>query len=74
VRRDVGPLEHALKVLGPDAKGFGSTFTQGHWGDIWLQSVLGIPVPPLLPGPGNPAPASAHGARGVHGVFAEATR
>src|SRR5207248_7777926 len=44
VSKDIGPLENALKVLGPDAKSFGSAFTQGHWGDIWLQTVLNVPI------------------------------
>jgi phospholipid/cholesterol/gamma-HCH transport system substrate-binding protein len=53
VRKDLGPLEKALEGLGPSAKGFGSAFTQGHWGDIWLQTVLDLPLPPVLPGGGG---------------------
>jgi phospholipid/cholesterol/gamma-HCH transport system substrate-binding protein len=65
VAKDISPLEHALKVLGPDAKSFGSAFTQGHWGDIWLQTVLNVPIPPLIPIGGFPAPASATSLRSV---------
>jgi hypothetical protein len=50
VRKDLGPLEKSLEGLGPSAKSFGRAFTQGHWGDIWLQTVLDLPLPPLLPG------------------------
>ncbi len=71
VKKDIVPLEHALKVLGPDAKSFGKPFSQGHWGDIWLQSVLDIPIPPLLPIGGNPAPASA---TSLSALLAEAGR
>lgn len=66
VHKDIAPLETALKVLGPDAKSFGSAFTQGHWGDIWLQTALNIPIPPLIPVGGFPAPASATALRTVY--------
>jgi phospholipid/cholesterol/gamma-HCH transport system substrate-binding protein len=75
VAKDIGPLEQALKVLGPDAKSFGSAFTQGHWGDIWLQTVLDVPVPPLLPAGGFPAPASANAhAQTLRTILAEAAK
>ena len=47
VRADLGPLEQALKVLGPAAQGFARVFTQGTWGDVYLQTILNLPVPPL---------------------------
>ncbi len=75
VAKDITPLEHALKVLGPDAKSFGSAFTQGHWGDIWLQTVLNVPIPPLLPAGGFPAPASAQAHEQLlRSILAEATK
>lgn len=74
VAKDIGPLESALKVLGPDAKSFGSAFTQGHWGDIWLQTVLSVPIPPLLPAGGFPAPASARTTNSLSSVLTEAAR
>jgi phospholipid/cholesterol/gamma-HCH transport system substrate-binding protein len=71
VRKDIVPLEHALKVLGPSAKGFAKTFTQGHWGDIWLQTVLDTAVPPLLPFGAQPVSSSS---KGVGPILAEAAR
>jgi phospholipid/cholesterol/gamma-HCH transport system substrate-binding protein len=50
VRKDIKPLEEALRTLGPSAKSFGNAFRQGHWGDIWIQTILGLPIPPILPG------------------------
>jgi phospholipid/cholesterol/gamma-HCH transport system substrate-binding protein len=50
VKKDLDPLEKAVEALGPSAKSFGRAFLQGHWGDIWLQSVLDLPIPPILPG------------------------
>ena len=50
VKKDIGPLEKAVEALGPAAKSFGRAFTQGNWGDIWLQTVLDLPLPPILPG------------------------
>jgi phospholipid/cholesterol/gamma-HCH transport system substrate-binding protein len=50
VRKDIKPLEDALQTLGPGAKSFGSAFLQGHWGDIWIQTILDLPIPPILPG------------------------
>jgi phospholipid/cholesterol/gamma-HCH transport system substrate-binding protein len=73
VAKDIAPLEHALKVLGPDAKSFGSAFTQGHWGDIWLQTALNVPIPPLLPVGGFPAPAAAH-SNSLRSIFREAAK
>jgi phospholipid/cholesterol/gamma-HCH transport system substrate-binding protein len=49
VRKDLGPLEKAVEALGPSARSFGEAFLQGHWGDVWLQSVLDLPLPPLVP-------------------------
>jgi phospholipid/cholesterol/gamma-HCH transport system substrate-binding protein len=67
VRADLGPLEHALKVLGPSAQSFARVFTQGTWGDVYLQTVLDLPVPPLgvpgaLPAKGSPLAAILTGA------------
>ena len=62
VRKDIAPLEDALKTLGPGAKSFGSAFLQGHWGDIWIQTILDLPIPPLTPG----------GAGGTSGAAARA--
>jgi phospholipid/cholesterol/gamma-HCH transport system substrate-binding protein len=50
VKKDIVPLEQALETLGPAAKSFGRAFTQGHWGDIWLQTALDLPLPPISPG------------------------
>lgn len=50
VRKDIAPLEDALRTLGPAAKSFGSVFLQGHWGDVWIQTILDLPLPPILPG------------------------
>jgi phospholipid/cholesterol/gamma-HCH transport system substrate-binding protein len=62
VRKDIKPLEDALKTLGPGAKSFGSVFLQGHWGDIWIQTILDLPIPPILPvGTGLDVPISADG-------------
>ena len=58
VRKDIAPLEDALKTLGPGAKSFGSAFLQGHWGDIWIQTILDLPIPPIAPG----GPAGTSGA------------
>jgi phospholipid/cholesterol/gamma-HCH transport system substrate-binding protein len=58
VRKDIKPLEEALRTLGPSAKSFGSAFLQGHWGDIWIQTILDLPIPPILP-VGTGAPTSA---------------
>ena len=67
VRKDIAPLEDALKTLGPGAKGFGSAFLQGHWGDIWIQTILDLPIPPIVPGgvasPASSSTTSASGAR-----------
>jgi phospholipid/cholesterol/gamma-HCH transport system substrate-binding protein len=59
VRKDLGPLEKAVEALGPSARSFARAFTQGHWGDVWVQSILDLPFPPITPGgvpvPGVPA-------------------
>jgi hypothetical protein len=47
VRADLGPLEQAVKVLGPSAQSFARVFTNGTWGDVYLQTILNLPVPPL---------------------------
>jgi phospholipid/cholesterol/gamma-HCH transport system substrate-binding protein len=62
VRKDLGPVEKALQALGPSAHSFARAFTQGHWADIWVQSILDIPFPPITPG-GVPSP-------GVSGTLA----
>ncbi len=59
VRKDIVPLEKAVEALGPSANSFGRAFTQGHWGDVWVQSIFDLPIPPILPlGAGLP-PSSA---------------
>ena len=59
VRKDLVPVEKAVEALGPSARSFGKAFTQGKWGDIWIQSILDIPIPPILPaGTGLPTAAS----------------
>lgn len=55
VHKDLGPLEKAVQALGPSARSFGRAFTQGHWADIWVQSILDLPIPPITPG-GVPSP------------------
>ncbi|MGH9324163.1 MAG: MCE family protein, partial [Vicinamibacteria bacterium] len=70
VKKDIGPLESALETLGPAAKSFGRVFTQGHWGDVWLQTVLDIPLPPILPG----GTAGASSSSGVQSIFMGAAR
>jgi len=55
VRADLKPLEKSLQVLGPGAQSFARAFTQGTWGDVYLQTILDLPVPPL----GIPGGASA---------------
>jgi phospholipid/cholesterol/gamma-HCH transport system substrate-binding protein len=67
VRADLGPLEQAVKVLGPGAQGFARAFTQGTWGDVWLQTILDIPVPPVLVASSNAAQRNA-----LAGIIAEA--
>jgi phospholipid/cholesterol/gamma-HCH transport system substrate-binding protein len=58
VRKDIKPLELALQALGPSAKSFAGAFQQGHWGDIWIQTILDVPFPPVLPaGAGGSAAA-----------------
>ncbi len=49
VRKDIKPLEEALRTLGPGANSFGNAFLQGHWGDIWIQTILDLPIPPVVP-------------------------
>jgi phospholipid/cholesterol/gamma-HCH transport system substrate-binding protein len=55
VRGDLVPVEKAVQVLGPSAHSFANAFRQGHWADIWVQSILDIPFPPITPG-GVPTP------------------
>lgn len=50
VKKQIGPVEDAVESLGPSARSFANVFRQGHWGDVWLQTLLGVPLPPLLPG------------------------
>ena len=50
VRADLGPVEKAVRALGPSARSFGRAFTQGHWADVWIQSILDVPFPPITPG------------------------
>ena len=69
VRKDLGPLEKAVATLGPSAKSFGRAFTQGHWGDIWLQTVLDLPLPPILPG----GVATSAGTSSVSSIFMSST-
>lgn len=77
VRKDIEPLEAAVEALGPSAKSFGRAFLQGHWGDVWLQSIIDLPLPPLLP-LGAPASAPASGpaatSSGVSSILWEAAR
>jgi phospholipid/cholesterol/gamma-HCH transport system substrate-binding protein len=47
VRADLGPLERAVQVLGPSAQSFARVFTQGTWGDVYLETILNLPVPPI---------------------------
>jgi phospholipid/cholesterol/gamma-HCH transport system substrate-binding protein len=49
VRKDIGPLEKAVQALGPSGKSFARATQQGRWVDIWLQTVLDIELPPVLP-------------------------
>jgi phospholipid/cholesterol/gamma-HCH transport system substrate-binding protein len=49
VKDNIVPLEQAVAALGPSAKSFARATQQGHWADIWLQSVEGLPIPPVLP-------------------------
>ena len=60
VRKDIKPLEQALQALGPSSKSFAGAFQQGHWGDIWIQTILDLPIPPILPA-GTGASTSAGG-------------
>lgn len=70
VRSDLGPLEDAVEALGPSAKSFAGAFLQGHWGDVWLQSILDLPIPPVLPvGASGPS-----GATGAPTIFEEVLR
>jgi phospholipid/cholesterol/gamma-HCH transport system substrate-binding protein len=55
VKKNLGPLEKAVEALGPSARSFARAFTQGHWADIWVQSILDLPIPPITPG-GAPVP------------------
>lgn len=60
VRKDIKPLEDALRTLGPSAKSFAGAFQQGKWGDIWIQTILDLPIPPILPaGTGADVPVRA---------------
>jgi len=49
VRADLVPVEKAVEALGPSARSFGRAFTQGNWADVFIQSILDIPFPPILP-------------------------
>jgi phospholipid/cholesterol/gamma-HCH transport system substrate-binding protein len=49
VKANIGPLEQAVQALGPSGKSFARATQQGHWVDIWLQSIEGLPIPPVLP-------------------------
>jgi phospholipid/cholesterol/gamma-HCH transport system substrate-binding protein len=63
VKADLVPVEKAVEALGPSARSFGRAFTQGHWADIWIQTILDIPFPPILPaGTGAPAELSTQSA------------
>lgn len=55
VRADLGPVSKVLEALGPTAHSFANAFRQGNWADIWAQSILDIPFPPITPG-GVPTP------------------
>lgn len=47
---NVPELEDTVRVLGTDAESFGRVFLQGNWGNVYLESLLGFPVPlPTLP-------------------------
>jgi phospholipid/cholesterol/gamma-HCH transport system substrate-binding protein len=62
VRKDIKPLEDALRTLGPSAKSFAGAFQQGRWGDIWIQTILDLPIPPILPvGTGADLPINGRG-------------
>lgn len=50
VGKDLVPLEKALEALGPSAQSFARVFTHGHWADVWIQSILDVPFPPITPG------------------------
>jgi len=52
VSRNYDPLEEVVRTLGPGAESFGRIFTQGTWGDVWLQSLI-VPLPTL---PSPPVP------------------
>ena len=72
VRKDLRPLEQALQALGPSAKSFAGAFQQGHWGDIWIQTILDLPIPPILPagsGPSGSAATSAESQRDLAAVL-----
>lgn len=73
VNENLSPLEEAVEALGPSAKSFGSAFLQGHWGDIWLQSVIDLPIPPLLP-LGSAAATESSGAKSVETIMLGAAR
>jgi phospholipid/cholesterol/gamma-HCH transport system substrate-binding protein len=49
VKENIVPLEQAVAALGPSAKSFARATQQGKWVDIWLQSIDGLPIPPVLP-------------------------
>jgi phospholipid/cholesterol/gamma-HCH transport system substrate-binding protein len=55
VRGDLVPLSKAVQALGPSAHSFANATRQGRWVDIWVQSILDIPFPPITPG-GAPTP------------------
>jgi phospholipid/cholesterol/gamma-HCH transport system substrate-binding protein len=79
VKKDIGPLEKAVEALGPSAKSFGRAFLQGHWGDIWLQSVADLPIPPTPPLPvglplSGPASSTDAGSGDLVAIMLEASR
>ncbi len=49
VRKDLAPVEKAVEALGPSGKSFARATQQGRWVDIWLQTILDIQFPPVLP-------------------------
>lgn len=59
-----GNLDDIFRTLGPAGESFARVFTQGTWADVFTETVLGLPVPPVLGGASAPP-----GGGGLAGIF-----
>lgn len=67
VADNLDPVQAALRGLGAGAESFGRVFTNGTWGEVWLASALGLPLPPGVP-ISDLIPAGGNAYRSIYGV------